>query len=648
MDRELVDWSWEPIASGPADVDGASVVASAGNHNSGALMSHSMESGRMSWTIVIDEETSSQCTTLGVAQRDCSVTNYQNDKAWVYRIFNGYRYSLGKQLPADASKDVKINKGDSAEFTLDMQAGTLELSINDGEPRVIFTDIHGDVAPCVFFYSTGPGRKVTCTRVTTQSTAPPKAPSNNAPSVSCSTTDSDTHGLLQALSCDLFSGGKHFSTNTIERSHVATVHKRFLEDLRTSGTATASMADEPPGARLGKWLQAVTEQERAPASKDAGGASSHRTSDESAAAEDIVQVQTDHDMTTDETRVASPDVASSLELDSPFVAGIASSSVASHPLQPLTTLKDTVSADRDTGAAVRACFAAFLWHSGIVNEAISAATYLQYHPSLGLQAQRPASDTVIGSVDSTLPPALRCLLHIWRACWRAIDSSLAHRDADAAKLPKADAAATSQPSAPSAPRGTAEFYEHLRRSMAEFSFKVRGGAEGGKAAKPDATIPSRVQEKLTELAEGRAGLPLHLTKDMRWEAKKARNIDVSADGPEGDRYAAGPARQGVGAGGGLFGAGGGAQEDAFICATPFEDVGRAAIHYFEVEIVEKGAENVVCVGLIPEHETGYRGHLGWSNKTMGYHGDDGVFHGSGMPLGETFTEGDTIGAGLLP
>ncbi len=61
------------------------------------------------------------------------------------------------------------------------------------------------------------------------------------------------------------------------------------------------------------------------------------------------------------------------------------------------------------------------------------------------------------------------------------------------------------------------------------------------------------------------------------------------------------------------------------------------MHYFEVEILEKGKDDIVCIGLIPEAEVGYKGHIGWDKKTIGYHGDDGVIHGSGMPAAEHFT-----------
>jgi len=124
-------------------------------------------------------------------------------------------------------------------------------------------------------------------------------------------------------------------------------------------------------------------------------------------------------------------------------------------------------------------------------------------------------------------------------------------------------------------------------------------------------------------------------------------VCVCRNVPADDVYMMGPAKA-VAAPGPFFGApaGGVGEEVPYVYGKPLDPV-RHAIHYFEVEILEKGKDNVLCVGYVPVHETSYKGHIGWRSKTMGLHGDDGVAHCSGMPASETFTEGDTIGCGWV-
>lgn len=82
--------------------------------------------------MTLEEETSSQCTCVGVALEDCDNAAYQNDKAWMYRCYNGYLYILSREdKNGGPVAEHKIMKGDTMAFVLDMDAGTLSLSIAD-------------------------------------------------------------------------------------------------------------------------------------------------------------------------------------------------------------------------------------------------------------------------------------------------------------------------------------------------------------------------------------------------------------------------------------------------------------------------------------------------------------------------------------
>eukprot|EP01024_Parvocaulis_polyphysoides_P002596 TRINITY_DN10779_c0_g1_i8.p1 TRINITY_DN10779_c0_g1~~TRINITY_DN10779_c0_g1_i8.p1 ORF type:complete len:446 (-),score=56.54 TRINITY_DN10779_c0_g1_i8:569-1825(-) len=69
------------------------------------------------------------------------------------------------------------------------------------------------------------------------------------------------------------------------------------------------------------------------------------------------------------------------------------------------------------------------------------------------------------------------------------------------------------------------------------------------------------------------------------------------------------------------------------------------IYYFEVEIVEKGQDGYIGVGLQQKQTNVFR-LPGWEKNSYGYHGDDGsIFSGAGQgrAYGPKFTMGDVIG-----
>ncbi|KAK9743286.1 hypothetical protein RND81_03G229200 [Saponaria officinalis] len=71
-------------------------------------------------------------------------------------------------------------------------------------------------------------------------------------------------------------------------------------------------------------------------------------------------------------------------------------------------------------------------------------------------------------------------------------------------------------------------------------------------------------------------------------------------------------------------------------------------YYFEMKVLNSGAHGYIAIGFTPVDFQMCR-QPGWDANSYGYNGDDGLLYydgPSGEPFGPTFTEGDTVGAGI--
>lgn len=70
--------------------------------------------------------------------------------------------------------------------------------------------------------------------------------------------------------------------------------------------------------------------------------------------------------------------------------------------------------------------------------------------------------------------------------------------------------------------------------------------------------------------------------------------------------------------------------------------------YFEVEILDHGANRCIAVGLVPYHYP-LNAQPGWRANSVGYHADDGRLYkgaGHGTPFGPKCRKGDRMGCGI--
>ena len=118
-------------------------------------------SGIASWTLVsekdgLNDEHACVGCCAGVVTNGAYTQASQSKEIWVLRCYNGQLYGAsGKSYPDGKSPAIKIHQGDVCKFELDIDAGTLHVTVNDGERRILFDCIStekGPIHPFCCFY----------------------------------------------------------------------------------------------------------------------------------------------------------------------------------------------------------------------------------------------------------------------------------------------------------------------------------------------------------------------------------------------------------------------------------------------------------------------------------------------------------------
>ncbi|EEB06635.2 ran GTPase binding protein [Schizosaccharomyces japonicus yFS275] len=95
----------------------------------------------------------------------------------------------------------------------------------------------------------------------------------------------------------------------------------------------------------------------------------------------------------------------------------------------------------------------------------------------------------------------------------------------------------------------------------------------------------------------------------------------------------------------FMGPGSGTEHDSATVLANHPIPSQAGIYYFEIEVLSRGKEGCICIGVCTEGmETGRL--PGWSSASWGYHGVDGTVFSCadrGGNYGSAFTTGDVIG-----
>lgn len=137
-------------------------VSSTSSSNSHALLNVGpFTEGKGAWEFKLDEDTNSQCSCFGAAVKPVESSNYENATCmYMYRAYNGYRYTAGSCNSSDLTDTDKVKKGDTIRFELDMddRDGVINAFINGRavSNNPVFKGLRGkSLWPAVAFYSSG-------------------------------------------------------------------------------------------------------------------------------------------------------------------------------------------------------------------------------------------------------------------------------------------------------------------------------------------------------------------------------------------------------------------------------------------------------------------------------------------------------------
>ena len=298
--------------------------------------------------------------------------------------------------------------------------------------------------------------------------------------------------------------------------------------------------------------------------------------------------------------------------------------------------------DRAGQEALRAVFAAMLWHHMLTEDAVAAASFIRFEPDCGVhpepgqidvssyksstEAMDDAATQASKATDEVLAPVLRELVRLWRSVVGQLRPALLAAQGGEPESAEAPAAAL-----------VAKAVGVMKVAAA-----VVGGAAGNVS---DDVIEKDFQASkvpkasvLNDVAE------LELSDGMKWDSKVARSFPVDDGG-----YMAGPTRK-------LVAPFGGAEDPnswGFVCADGAWDgesaAGPCSVFYAEVEVLEAAKDNNMTIGLVTEAtRKAARGPLGAVATSMAYSGAGKFMFGGAAVDGRPYADGDVIGVGWMP
>lgn len=480
-----------------------------GNGNGYVLLNYGISRGQIAWEVELKKEDQSQCTVLGVTNKQGINTSYNNASFYVLRCFNGNLYEAGREVRKGFPK---VFKDDRVRMVLDMDEGTLTYQINDGDVLEGFTglDKFDEVWPVIAFYSGNRQSELLYAEVAGKAIEDcgvrvPAAMKSLEPGGDLGGSQAIIpKGVAHLLRSPLFSAGRRVDDGQDVPPHELT-ESAFLDDFIEGREGTA-------GGRLASWLAAVADAERSSAARaaeaaaakyeawvasksketetaGADGGAGGAAADESTADKPRRKVKVKHrkpvtpppvaratsessvigagnlfgeDDGDDDDAPAAPaaplaratSVGSVVDASSLFVGDDEDYVVppvrAAAPSRDWKALVKPTSVGSSAGRALRAVYAATLWHHGVASDAVACAAYLRHHrdssmPSAAVaeeerptEASEPPSPTdavrqclerAASAAKAQLPPTLNSLLHAWRHVADAVLPRLSSTDA---------------------------------------------------------------------------------------------------------------------------------------------------------------------------------------------------------------------------
>ncbi|KAF7696652.1 hypothetical protein HF521_005070 [Silurus meridionalis] len=153
------DFSFDPHKLLCCSLESGNVLSHGSGGKGYGLATTAITSGCFTWKFYITKENrGNEGTCIGVARWPIRDYNHRSTTdMWLYRAYSGSLYhggELGRALPS-------FTQGDTITCILDMEARTISFAKNNREPKLAFEGVDAtELYPCVLFYSSNPGEKV--------------------------------------------------------------------------------------------------------------------------------------------------------------------------------------------------------------------------------------------------------------------------------------------------------------------------------------------------------------------------------------------------------------------------------------------------------------------------------------------------------
>uniref|UniRef100_A0A8C1RPW7 E3 ubiquitin-protein ligase HERC1 n=1 Tax=Cyprinus carpio TaxID=7962 RepID=A0A8C1RPW7_CYPCA len=154
------DFSFDPHKLICCSLESGNVLSHGSGGKGYGLATTAITSGCFIWKFFITKENrGNEGTCIGVSRWPIRDYNHRTTTdMWLYRAYSGSLYhggELGRALPS-------FTQGDTITCILDMEARTISFAKNNREPKLAFEGVDAtELYPCVLFYSSNPGEKVT-------------------------------------------------------------------------------------------------------------------------------------------------------------------------------------------------------------------------------------------------------------------------------------------------------------------------------------------------------------------------------------------------------------------------------------------------------------------------------------------------------